>query len=54
MSKPTTSPDFLAFIPRVIEPPLGQCRAPRLTGFPVNIVCGARIEGVGLAQATYL
>ena len=28
--------------------------APRLAGFPVNIVYAARIEGVGLAQATYV
>ena len=28
--------------------------APRLSGFPVNIVYAARIEGVGLAQATYV
>lgn len=27
--------------------------APCLTGFPVNIVCGARIEGIGLAYAIH-
>jgi len=34
--------------------PVGQCRAPRLAGFPVNIVHAATIEGVGLARARYV
>ena len=54
MSKPTASPDFLAFIPHAIEPHWDSVWAPRLAGFPVNIVYAARIEGVGLAQATYV
>jgi hypothetical protein len=54
MSKQTTSPDFLAPIPHAIEPHWDNVWAPRLAGFPVNIVYAARIEGVGLAQATYV
>ena len=54
MSKQTPSPDFLAFIPHAIEPYWDNVWAPRLAGFPVNIVYAARIEGVGLAQATYI
>jgi hypothetical protein len=54
MSKQTTSPDFLASIPHAIEPHWDNVWAPRLAGFPVNIVYAARIEGVGLAQATYV
>ena len=54
MSKQTTSPDFLACIPHAIEPHWDNVWAPRLAGFPVNIVYAARIEGTGLAQATYV
>ena len=54
MSNQTTSPSFLAFIPHAIEPHWDNVWAPRLAGFPVNIVYAARIEGVGLAQATYV
>src|SRR6266478_1174957 len=54
MSKETPSPDFLAFIPHAIESHWDKVWAPRLGGFPVNIVYAARIEGVGLAQATYV
>ena len=35
MSKQTTSPDFLACIPHVIEPHWDNVWAPRLAGFPV-------------------
>ena len=54
MSKPIPSPDFLAFIPHAIEPHWDNFWAPRLAGFPVNIVYAASIEGDGLAQATYV
>jgi hypothetical protein len=54
MSKYETPPDFLAFIPHAIEPQWDNDWAPRLAGFPINIVYAARIEGVGLAQATYV
>jgi hypothetical protein len=54
MSKYRTSPNFLARIPHATEPHWDNVWAPRLAGFPVNIVCAARIEGVGLAQATYV
>jgi hypothetical protein len=53
MSKQTW-PDCLAFIPHAIEPHWDNFWALRLAGFPVNIVYAARIEGVGLAQATYI
>jgi hypothetical protein len=54
MSKYETPPDFLAFIPHAIKPQWDNDWAPRLAGFPINIVYAARIEGVGLAQATYV
>jgi len=54
MPKQTASPDFLAFISHAIEPHWDNVWAPRLAGFPVNIVYAARIEGVGLAHATYV
>jgi hypothetical protein len=54
MSKETPSPDCLAFIPHAIESHWDKVWAPRLGGFPVNIVYAARIEGVGLARATYV
>lgn len=44
----------MAFIPHAIEPHWDNVRAPRLAGFPVNIVYAARIEGTGLARATYV
>jgi hypothetical protein len=47
-------PSFLACIPHVIEPHWDNVWAPRLAGFPVNIVYAARIKGAGLAQATYV
>ncbi len=53
MSKQTW-PDCLAFIPHAIEPHWDNFWAPRLAGFPVNIVYAARIEGIGLAQAKYV
>lgn len=54
MSKPTTRADLLACTPQAIESHWDNVWAPRLAGFPVNIVYAARIEGVGLAQATYV
>ena len=54
MSKPTTWADLLACIPHAIEPHWDNVWAPRLAGFPVNIVYAAWIEGVGLAHATYV
>ncbi len=54
MSKPTPSLDFLAFIPQAIESHWDNVWAPRLAGFPVNIVYAASIEGGGLARATYV
>jgi hypothetical protein len=54
MSKPTTPPDFLAFIPHAIEPHWDNDWAPRLAGFPVNIAHTGRIAGTRLAQATYV
>jgi hypothetical protein len=54
MSKPTTWVDLLACIPHAIEPHWDNVWAPRLAGFPVNMVYAARIDGVGLAQATYV
>jgi hypothetical protein len=49
-----TSFDFLAYIPHAIESHWDNVWAPSLAGFPVNIVYAARIEGVGLAHATYI
>jgi len=49
-----TSSDFLACIPHAIKSHWDNVWAPRLAGFPVNIVYGARIDGVGLAEATYV
>ena len=54
MSNQATPPSFLACIPHAIEPHWDNVWAPRLAGFPVNIVYAARIEGVGLAEATYV
>jgi len=54
MLNQTTPPDFLACIPHAIEPHWDKVWAPRLAGFPVNIVYAARIEGLGLARATYV
>jgi hypothetical protein len=54
MSKQITSPDLLACIPHAIETHWDNVWAPRLAGFPVNIVYAAKIEGVGLAQAKYV
>ena len=54
MPKQTTSPDFQACIPHAIEPHRDNVGDPRLAGFPVNIVYAARIEGAGLAYATYV
>jgi hypothetical protein len=54
MSKQTPSLDFLVFIPHAIEFHWDNVWAPRLAGFPVNIVYAASIDGVGLAQATYV
>jgi len=53
-TKRDTSPDFLACIPQVIESHWDNVWAPRLAGFPVNIVYAERIDGIGLAQATYV
>ena len=54
MSNQPTPPSFLECIPHVIESHWDNVWAPHLAGFPVNIVYAARIEGVGLAQATYV
>ena len=54
MSKERTYSDFLAFIPHIIEADWDSVYAPRLAGFPVNIAYAARIEGGGLAYATYV
>jgi hypothetical protein len=54
MSNPTTWADLLACIPHPIESHWDNVWAPRLAGFPVNIIYAARIEGVDLAQATYV
>jgi hypothetical protein len=54
MLKQMTSADFLACIPHVVEPHWDNVWAPRLAGFPINIVYAARAEGVGLALATYV
>jgi len=54
MSNQATPPSFLACIPHAIESHWDNVWAARLARFPVNIVYAARIEGVGLAQATYV
>ena len=54
MSKEVTFVDCLAFVPHAIEAHWDNVYAPRLAGFPVNIVYAARIEGAGLAYATYV
>jgi hypothetical protein len=54
MSNQGTPPSFLACIPHVIESHWDNVWAPRLAGFPVDIVYAARIDGVGLVQATYV
>jgi hypothetical protein len=54
LTKRGTSPDFLACIPHVIESHWDNVWARRLAGFPVNIVYAERIDGIGLAQATYV
>jgi hypothetical protein len=53
MSNQATPPNFLGCIAHAIESHWDNVWAPCLTGFPVNIVYAASIEGVGLAQATY-
>ena len=53
MSNRATPPNSLACIPHALEPHWDNVWAPRPAGFPVNIVYAPRIEGVGLAQATY-
>ena len=53
MSKQTSSPDFLAFIPHAIEPHWDTVWAPAWARFRVNIVYAARTDGIGMAQATY-
>jgi hypothetical protein len=54
MSNQATPPNFLACIPHAIESHWDSVWAPRLAGFPVNIVYAAIIEGVVLAQTTYV
>ncbi len=54
MSNQATPPKFLACIPHAIESHWDNVWAPRLAGFPVNIVYAASIEGIGLVQATYV
>jgi hypothetical protein len=54
MSKQAASPYFMACIPHAIEHNWDNVWAPRLAGFPVNVVYAAASEGVGLAQATYV
>jgi hypothetical protein len=54
MSNQINPSTFLGCIPHVIESRWDNVWAPRLAGFPVNIVYAARINGVGLAQATYV
>jgi len=54
MLKQSSSPDFLACIPHVIESHWDNVWAQRLAGFPVNIVYAERIDGIGLAQARYV
>ncbi len=46
MSNQATPPSFLACIPHAIESHWDNVWAPRLAGFPVNIVYAARIEGL--------
>jgi len=48
-----TSSDFLACIPHAIQSHWDNVWAPRLAGFPVNIVYASR-TGDGLTQATYV
>ena len=50
----STLPKFLACIPHAIEPHWDNVWAPRMAGFPINIVYAARIEGIGLVQARYV
>jgi hypothetical protein len=45
---------FLACIPQAIEAHWDTVYAPRLAGFPVNIVYAARAEGDGLRHGTYV
>ena len=52
--KSSNPPSFLACIPQAIESHWDNVWVPRLAGFPVNIVYIAKIEGVGLAQTTYI
>jgi len=54
MSKEVTFVDCLAFVPHAIEAHWDNVYAPRLAGFPVNIVYAARSEGAGPAYATYV
>jgi hypothetical protein len=54
MSNRATPPSFLIYIPHAIDFRWDSVWAPRLAGFPVNIVYVGRIEGVGLTQATYV
>jgi hypothetical protein len=54
MSKEVTFVACLALIPHAIEPHWDNVWAPRLAGFPINIVYAARIESVGFAHATYV
>ena len=54
MSNQATPPSFWHAFRMPSNPNWDSVWAPRLAGFPVNIVYAARIEGVGLAQATYV
>jgi hypothetical protein len=54
MSKQAASPYFMACIPHAIEPDWDNVWAPRLAGFPVNIIYAARMEGIALTRATYV
>jgi hypothetical protein len=47
-------PDCLAFIPHAIESHWDNVWAPRMAGFPVDIVYAGSIGGVGMACATYI
>jgi hypothetical protein len=53
MSTVKQTTDFLVFVPQVIEADWDRGCAPRLAGFPVNIIYTARIEG-GIEIAAYV
>jgi hypothetical protein len=54
MANQTVQNDFLAFIPHAIEAHWDPVYAPRLAGFPVNLIYAGRAESGGRRYASYI